>query len=244
VVSRSFAARFWPGQEPLGRHFQFGLHDRVVVGVAGDVRVRGLERTSEPQVYLPHQQVPDGWLLFYSPRALVVRTAAGVAAPLPAIRRIIRAADPLQPISDVRPLADVVAAETAPRTVQVRVLAALAGVAFLLAGIGIHGLLSFAVSQRGGEIGVRMALGATAPDILGLVLRRGALLGAAGILPGTLAAYAGGRAMAALLAGVEPGDAATFLAAGGLCLLMTLTGSLLPALRASRVDPAAVMRGE
>jgi len=250
VVSASFVRRFWPEGNPLGRHFQFAFHDRTVVGVVGDVRVRGFERMSEPQVYLPYRQVPDGMLSFFMPKDLVVRVvrvarAAGEPGTLlPAVRRIVRAADPEQPISDVRTLPEIVADETASRAVQVRVLGAFAAIAFLLAAIGIYGLLSFAVAERAHEIGVRMALGARAGEILAMVLRQGALLAAAGAIPGAALAYLAGRAMASLLAGLDPGDLATFLAAVGLCLLMTLFGSLWPALRAVRVDPIRVLGKE
>jgi ABC-type antimicrobial peptide transport system permease subunit len=135
-------------------------------------------------------------------------------------------------------------ADTAPRQVQLRVLGGFAALAFLLAGLGIHGLLAFVVSQRAREIGVRMALGAQAGTIVGMILRRGALLAAAGAILGAALAYAGGRAIQSLLAGVSPADLPTFLAAIGLSLAMTILGSLLPALRAARLDPAAVIRAE
>jgi predicted permease len=244
VVSASFVRRFWPQGHPLGRRFTFAFHERTVAGVVGDVRVRGLERPSEPQVYLPYRQVEDGALTFFMPKDLVIRAAVEPASLLPAVRRVVRAVDPEQPISDVRTLLEVVADETASRAVQARVLGAFAAIAFLLAGIGIYGLLSFAVSQRAHEIGVRMALGARAGEILGMILRHGALLAAAGVVPGAVLAYAAGRAMASLLAGLDPGDAPTFLAAVALCLLMTLLGSLWPALRAVRVDPIRVIRKE
>ncbi len=242
VVSESFARRYWPDQEPLGRHFQFALHQRTVVGVAGDVRVRGFDRGSEPQVYVPYQQTPDGELTYYAPKDLVIRSAVADAALLPPLRRIIHAADPEQPISDVLTMPAIVAGQTASRSLQVRVLGAFAAIACLLAGIGIHGLLGFAVSQRAREIGVRRALGARSGDILGMVLRGGLAAAALGIVPGLAAAYAAGRAMEALLAGVEPGDATTFAAAAGLCLLMAASGSVAPALRALRVDPITVVR--
>jgi predicted permease len=244
VVSESFVRRYWPDQNPLGRHFQFALHDREVAGVVGDVRERDLERISEPQVYVPYKQVQDGWLTYYAPRHLVVRSAGDSGALLPAIRRIIRSADAELPISDVRTMADIVADTTASRRAQVRVLGAFAAIAFLLAGVGIHGLLSFAVSRRTQEIGMRIALGAQRGEIVGMILRQGALLAAAGILPGAILAYAAGRALQALLAGLQPGDALTFASALGLCLLMTLLGSLLPALRAVRIDPIAAIRSE
>jgi ABC-type antimicrobial peptide transport system permease subunit len=141
-------------------------------------------------------------------------------------------------------LEDIVGAQTAPRTVQIRVLGAFACVAFLLTAVGIHGLLAFAVSQRSREIGVRVALGAGPGDILGLVLKQGLWTAAAGVVAGTGLAWVAGRTLQALLAGVRPDDPAAFLAAGGLCLAMTLAGCLVPALRALRVDAATAMRGE
>ena len=244
VVSQSFVRRYWPDQNPIGRHFEFCFHDRTVVGIAGDIRMRGFEQHSEPQVYLPYQQVQDGWVLGYAPKDLVVRTTGNPAALAPAIRQIVQRLDPEQPVSDVRTMQDVVELQTASRSVQVRVLGAFAAIAFLLAAIGIHGLLSFAVSQRNQEIAVRMALGAAAGDILGMVLRQGVWVAAAGVLPGLALAYAAGHAMQALLAGVQPGDALTFLSTAGLCLVMTLSGCLLPALRAVRIDPMTAIRTE
>ncbi len=244
VVSESFVRRYWPDQNPLGRHFQFAFHDRMVAGVVGDVRVRGLERPSEPQVYLPYRQVQDGWVTGYLPKHLVVRAAGDPQRLLPAIRRIIRGADTEQPISDVRMMTDIIAETTASRRAQVRVLGAFAALAFLLAGVGIHGLLSFAVSRRTQEIGVRIALGARPGEIVKMIARQGAALAAAGVLPGAVLAYAAARAIEALLAGVEPGDPLTFTSAMGLCLAMTVLGSFLPALRAVRIDPITAIRSE
>jgi putative ABC transport system permease protein len=244
VVSESFVRRYWPVEDPRGRRFQVASRDRTIVGVVGDVRVRGLESTSEPQVYLPYQQVADGNLVGYTPKDLVVRSSVDPGMLLPAIRRVIAKADPQQPISDVRTLSDIVEAETAPRSVQVRVLGAFAAIAVLLAGIGIHGLLAFAVSNRAQEIGVRLALGARPRDILMLVLRQGLLMAAAGVVAGVALAYAAGRTLEALLAGVSPRDATTFLVAVAFALVMTLAGSLVPALRAVRVDPLSAIRAE
>jgi ABC-type antimicrobial peptide transport system permease subunit len=147
-------------------------------------------------------------------------------------------------VSDVRLLSDIVDAETGARSVQLWALGAFAAVAFLLASIGIHGLLSFAVSQRTQEIGVRVALGAQPGDILGMVLRQGLVLAAVGMAVGVVVAYAAGSAMRALLAGVTPADTLTFAAALGLTLAMTMAGSLAPAIRAVRVDPLAAIRSE
>jgi putative ABC transport system permease protein len=244
VVSESFGRRYWPGQSPLGRHFKFAFLDRTVVGVVGDIRVRGLEYDSEPQVYLPYQQQPDGYLLHYVPKDLVVRASGNPRLLLPAVRRIIQRADPEQPVSDVRTLDEIVQADTAPRAIQVRIIGAFAALAFLLAGLGIHGLLSFTVSARSAEFAVRIALGAQPRDILGIVLHESVILAAVGVMLGVTLGYAAGRAMQALLAGVTPADAATFLAAAGLCFLITLVGSLAPSLRALRVDPITAIRAE
>ena len=224
--------------------FKFAFADRTIVGVVADIRVRGLERSSEPQVYLPYKQQPDNSITGYTPKDLVVGASTPLEQLVPAVRTIIRRADPMQPIADVRPMTDIIDAETASRTVQVRVLAGFALVAFLLAAIGIHGVLSFAVSQRTAEIGVRIALGAQRRDILGMVMKQGVVLVAAGLVPGLALAYAAGRSLQALLVGVAPGDLLTFISVIGLTLLMALAGTLLPTLRALRIDPLTAIRSE
>jgi putative ABC transport system permease protein len=244
VVSQSFARQQWPDQDPIGRRFRLAFFDRTVVGVVGDVRVRGLERASEPQVYVPDQQVPDGGVIFYAPKDLAVRAAGDPASLVPAIRRVVAEVDPQQPISDVRTMAAVVSEETGARTVQVRVLGAFAAAALLLAAVGIHGLLSFVVRSRAQEIGVRVALGARPRDVLLLVLGGIVRLTAAGLAAGLLLAVVSARALQSLLAGVSPYDATTLALAAALAALTALSGGLLPALRALRVDPLRVMRAE
>ena len=244
VVSESFVKQNIPGESPIGHRFHFAFEDREIVGIAADIRVRGLERTSEPQVYLPHRQMADGSLTWFAPKDLVVRSAVAPASLTPAIREIVAKADPRIPISEVRLLSDVVEADTAPRQIQARVLGAFAATALLLAGIGIHGLLAFTVSQRSREIGVRVALGAQPRDVLEMVVRRGLLLAAIGVGLGAALAYGAGRAMQTLLVGISPADLPAFLAAGAAALLMTLAGCLAPAIRAVRLDPIAAIRSE
>ena len=139
-------------------------------------------------------------------------------------------------------MTDILEGETASRAAQVRVLAGFGLVAFLLAAVGIHGVLSFAVSQRTAEIGVRVALGAQRHDIVRMIMGRGLLLAGAGLLPGLIVAYAAGRSLQSLLIGVTPGDGLAFSAAAILTALMTLVGTLLPTLRAVRVDPVTAIR--
>jgi predicted permease len=246
VVSESFARRYWPNENPLGKRFHVALNERTVVGVVGDVRVRGLERPSEPQVYLPYRQVPDGSLVGYIPKNLVVRTTARLDAGtlLPRLREIIKSADPEQPISQVRMLSEIVAEETAPRVTQLRLLGALSAIALLIAGLGIHGLLTFTVSKRSQELGVRRALGAQGGQIIGLVLREGLVLALIGIAIGVAVAYAAARGMGALLFGLHPEDPLTNAFATVLCLVTALAGCLRPAMRAARVDPLAALHAE
>ena len=245
VVSESFARQYWPGINPLGKRFNCALADRTVVGVAGDVRVRGLEGLSEPQVYLPYQQVQDGWFPPYVPQDLAIRTQQGDPAQIaPAVRRIIAAAEPQLPVTNVRPLSEIVAGETASRRAQLVVLGGFAGIAFLLAAIGIHGLLAYAVSQRTQEIGVRMALGATRGNILQLIVGDALLLALIGITLGAAMAYASGLELQSLLAGLKPNDVEAFSAGIVLSLIMTIAGSFLPAIRAVHVDPATALRAE
>lgn len=174
----------------------------------------------------------------------MIQSAGNSSTLLPAIRRIVREADPEQPIADVQTLSEIVADETAARSLQVKVLGVFAFVAFLLAGVGIHGLLSFAVSQRTQEIGVRIALGAQRSNIMKLVLGRSAILAGIGIAAGLALAYESGRWMESLLAGVKPDDPPTFVIAIALSMLMALLGSLSPTIRALQVDPLSSIRTE
>jgi ABC-type antimicrobial peptide transport system permease subunit len=214
----------------------------MVVGVVGDVRVRGLEGESEPQVYLPYKQVEDGNLVFYAPKMMAIRASVPLEQIVPQVRAIVREVDPQQPISAIRPMSDIVAGDTTSRAAQLRVLGVFAAIAILLAGIGIHGLLSFTVSQRTPEIGVRMALGAQRRDIVAMVLKRSALLILLGVVPGVALAYVAGRSLQTLLAGVAPFDPLTFGSAVVLTIAMATAGTLLPTLRAARVDAASAMR--
>ena len=242
VVSESLARRFWPGRDPIGRKFKIAAAERVVVGVVADVRVRGLERMSEPQVYLPSGQVPDNSIIGYIPQDLVVRARVPSAQWLPAVRRIIAAADPEQPVSNVMPVDEIVANDTASRRVQLRLLAILSAIALLIAGVGVHGLLSFAVAQRTKEFGIRRALGAEAKEIVSMVLRDGVRLVVTGTAIGVLIGLYVGRAMNALLFGVPPTDPLTFVAAVTICAVTALIGCMRPAMRAGRVDPMIALR--
>jgi predicted permease len=246
VVSESFVRRHWPGQDPLGRQFEIADSVRTIVGVVGDMRVRGLEWPSEPQVYLPSGQVRDSSIVSYFPKELVVRFASPMTVEglVPVIRRLVAAADPQQPISRIRQLTEILSDETAPRATQVRLLGALTALALIIAGIGLHGLLAFTVSMRWRELGIRRALGAEVGHVVGLIVREGLTLVAIGLAIGVAVGYAIGRGMGALLMDVHPADPTTLAAAAALCLLTAAVGFVRPALNAARVDPLVAMRAE
>jgi predicted permease len=244
VVSASFAEHYWPGQDAIGRTFGHQGSTRTVIGIVGDVRVRGLERTSEPQMYLPARQAPEEFPPSRDPKDLVIRHSGPDDTLVTAVRQIVRAVDPEQPISEVRPLDDVLARETATRRGQLQVLGVFAVVAILLSAVGIYGLLAYTVSQRSQEIGVRLALGADPARVGRMILADGMRLAVFGIVPGMLGAYLAARGMSALLFGVAPGDPATFATAVVVSLVMAFAGTLVPALRAVRMSPMSVLRAE
>jgi predicted permease len=249
MVSQKFADKMWPGQSPIGRRFAMLQIERTIVGVVGEVRIRGIERTNEAQVYLPATQHPDNVWSNYASRDLAVKTTRELSgremgALTTSLRAIVARADPNVPISDVRPLAEIVQSDFAFRSVQASVLRAFAIVAVVLASVGLHGLLAFMVSARTREIGVRIALGAPRRDILSMVLVRGLKLACIGGAIGLAAGYLTGLSFRSLLAGVEPADAAALAGAITIAVAMTLVGSFWPALRAARTDPITATRAD
>lgn len=244
VVSKSFVDTYWPGEDGLGKTFEIREQTRTIVGVVSEVKVRGLERTPEPQVYIPAYQPPDiGLGGLYVPKDLVIRGSQELSM-VPAVRDIVRRVDADQPLSSIRMLRDVVGDQTADRRAQVRVLVALSLLALLLAGVGIHGLQTFTVAQRSREIGVRLALGAAPSTVARIVVSEAARMAILGVIPGVIAAWFAARAMGALLFGVRPDDPVTFLTVAGVCVVVAIVSALRPAMRAARVDPITALRAE
>ncbi|HEX5217300.1 MAG TPA: ABC transporter permease [Vicinamibacterales bacterium] len=243
VVSQSFARTYFPDGGAIGSQIVIANRARAIVGIVGDVRVRGLERESEPQVYLPAaQHIGAGF--FYVPKDLAVKSSLPMSTLEPRLREIIRRVEPELPITDLRPLADVIVADTATRAVQLRVLGAFAAIALLLAGVGIHGLLGFYVATRSREIGLRVALGAQRGDVVSLITRQTLLLAGAGLAAGIGLALLVAQSLRTMLAGVAPADAATFAVAAGTCVVMMAIGSALPIRRALKLDPVRLIRSE
>jgi len=242
VVSESFVTRQLANEEPIGKTFRTGGRDYTIVGVVKDIKVRGLERTNEPQLYLSAAQAPGQIGGLYVPKDLMVRAGARSAALIPEVRDVVRRVDAQQPVSNVRLLSDVLEGQTADRRAQLRILVALAGLALLLTAIGIYGLLAFMVTQRSREIGVRLALGAEPGRVARMIVGDAARLALIGGIPGVIAAYATARAMNALLFGIAPTDPVTLASGFVVVLLATIAGSLAPALSAVRVSPLVAMR--
>ena len=244
IISDAFAKRYWPADDPVGRRFLIGDEERTIVGVVGDIHVRGLLRSSEPQFYLPAAQPGNAAVSGYMPKDLVVRTSTDPLSLVASIRRVVRGVDTEQSVSNVSTMEAIVEEETGPRQVQLRILVVLSSIALVIAALGIHGLLTFTVSRRLHELGVRRALGAPVRDIVGLVVREGIVLASAGIALGILGAYASARAMSSLLVGVQPQDPIILGTAVGLCFAIAVLSCVHPAQRAASVDPLSALRAE
>jgi predicted permease len=244
VVSESFAEHYWPGEDALGKTFTVRNDLRTVIGIVGNIKVRGLERSEEPQLYLPLNQPPEPLGGLYVPKDLVVRTTRDDPGLGRSIQQIVRQIDPQQPVSNVRTLSSVVGDQTAERRAQLRILGALASLALLLTAVGIHGLLAFTVSQRDREIGVRLALGANPGRVARMILGEGAKIALIGVIPGVIAAYYAARAMSTLLFGLRPNDPLTLSVVAALCFVTAVVACARPALRAAGIHPMSALRAD
>jgi putative ABC transport system permease protein len=252
VVSEALARRFWPGRSALGKRLTNGLAGDTpwctIVGVAGSVRDLGLEEKPYETVYFPVLRLPPSktegaeWV----PRSfsLVVKGRVDPASLVAPVRRAIWSLDPNLPLAEVRPMAEVVARSMARTSFTMLLLVIAAAVALLLGTVGIYGVISYVVSQRTREIGVRMALGAGRRDISRMVLREGALIALIGIAVGLAGALVLTRLILALLFDVSPTDPATFAAVPTLLALVALFASWLPARRAAAIEPLEAIRYE
>ncbi|MEJ7810227.1 MAG: ADOP family duplicated permease [Gemmatimonadaceae bacterium] len=243
VVNETMARTYWPGGRAIGQCILAGHPQqcRTVIGVVADTRQTKLHEEYRPQLYLP--DVRDVGLRAKLPSMLLVRSPRprSVAA---ALRRTVQMMDPLMPYVTVRPLSELIAPKVLPWRLGATVFSIFGVLALTLAVVGLYGTMSYAVSERTHEIGVRIALGAQRADILRLVLRRGLIITAAGIMLGVVAALLGGRAIAGLLFDVSARDLSILGAAGSAVTFATLAASYLPAARATRVDPVEALRAE
>jgi len=240
VINEAAARHFFRNQEPLGKEISFWGARRAIVGVVGNERFHGLAEAPPIALYAPLEQAPSA----SGAGALLVRTARDPSTLVSSVRGAIREQDPALAVFGLEPLIETVSRSIAERRFTMLVLGLLASVALMLAAIGVHGVLSYSVSQRTREIGIRMALGAQASGVLRLVVGEGTLLAEVGAGVGAAAAFVLTGSMAALLYEVTPVDPAIFAGAPLGLVLVALAASYFPARRAVRVDPVTALRAE
>lgn len=241
IVNQTMAKKYWPGEDAIGRRINFGDADPTnikwftIVGVVGDIHHQGLDVDPRPEFYLPHPQRA------YRGMILAVRSAQDPRSLMPTLRHEIQQIDPDQPLANVRTLEMVATESIAPRRMSVVLLGGFAGIALLLAGVGIYGVISFLVVQRTHEIGVRMALGAQRQDVLRMVVGHALKLVGLGSIIGLVLALLSTRLLAALLYSVSAFDLTTFVFVPITLAAVALIASYIPALRATRADPMVAL---
>jgi predicted permease len=241
LINQTMARTWWLGEDPEGKRFKRMENDSwvTIVGIVGDVHQAGLAVPARAEMYLPYQQQE-----FFPPDYLAVRTSGDPLLLAESVRQQIWSVDKQQPVSDVMPLEQLVGENLAPRRLQASLLGGFAGLALLLASIGIYAVLSFVVTQRTQEIGVRVALGAHSGDVLRMVFSHGLRLFAIGAVLGLVAALALSRTMTHLLYGISATDPLSFLTVTFILGAVTLLACYIPARRAMRVDPLVALRYE
>jgi putative ABC transport system permease protein len=242
VINESFAREHFPNEDPLGKRVTIDMRDDnqpcEIIGVVGDSKHMNLDAEIKPMSYWPHPE------LAYSGMTFVIRTRGDAEAITSAARNVIRSLDPEQPVADVRPMERLIGTSVARARFNTLLLTIFATVALLLAGVGIYGVMSYSVAQRTNEIGVRMALGAGATDVLRLVVRRGMTLALVGVAMGVAASFALTWMMKTLLFNVSAIDPLTFAGIPLLLVFVALLACLIPARRAAKVDPMVALRRE
>ncbi len=244
VIDESTARRYWPDRDPLGRRIRMGQGKwMTIVGIVSDIRQDGLDVSGIPHVYVPMYQewdVAPGYV--FRDFAIMLRTSLPASVLESRIHEEVRSVDPDLPVYSVASMNEVLDRSLASRRFSAELVGGFAGVALLLASIGIYGLLAYMVSQRSREIGLRLALGATRADIVKLTVVRGFILAAIGVAAGLLLAASTASLMASVLYGVRPHDPAVFLAAPLLLFAVAVMASYIPAQRATKVDPVVALR--
>jgi putative ABC transport system permease protein len=242
VINEAFARKNFPGEDPLGKRVTIYMKDENVpteiIGIVGDHKHMGLDSEIEPMSYWPHPEQAFPFMTF------VIRTQGDPASIAPAARSVIQTLDGEQPVADMRTMESLLADSVARARFNTLLLSIFGVVALILAAVGIYGVMSYAVTQRTHEMGLRMALGAQTSHVLALVVRQGMTMAVAGVVIGLGAAFALTRLLASLLYGVGATDPLTFLVISLLLASIALLACYLPARRATRVDPMVALRYE
>jgi predicted lysophospholipase L1 biosynthesis ABC-type transport system permease subunit len=237
IVSRSLVRRYFPNEDPIGKYVSFWDRRWQIIGIAGDVR-KNLDQAPEPTIYVP---MASGALNFAS---LVVRTSGDPQRIAIPVEHAIARLDPDLAAENVLTMNQLISKGMANRRFSMVLLVALAGLAAVLAAVGLYGVVSYSTAQRTSEFGVRLALGAQARDLVRSVLGQGLAPALAGIAAGLIGSLAVGRMMQAMLFEARPLDAMVLAAVGSLLLVISIAASLIPALRTTAIDPAKVLRAD
>jgi putative ABC transport system permease protein len=242
LVNETFVKKNLNGEDPLGKRLIIYMKQQndptEIIGVVADHKHLGLDQAVEPMVYWPHAE------LVYGGMTMMLRTNGDPTSLAPAVRGVIRSLDPQQPIGEISTMESLLSVSVARARFSASLLTVFSIVALVMAAVGIYGVMSYTVLQRTHEIGVRMALGAQRADVLNLVLKKGIVLGAVGVVVGLAASFALTRLIATLLFEVTTTDARTFAAVAAGLFLITLLACYLPARRATKVDPLKALRYE
>ena len=240
IISKTAARTFWKNQDPLGRTFRWNSAKVMVVGIVDDVKEYGIRAKTMPQAYFPHTvQLP-----YNSSSHLTLKTAIALSAVLLEVRRTVQGLDRGLAILRPRTMEEVIGRDTQDARVQTLLLSAFATLALALAAVGLYGVMSYTVTQRTREIGIRMAVGAKRTDILRMIVFQGLRLTLAGLLAGLLLAASLSRLIAGLLFGVSPLDTLTFVGVAALVAAVAFAAYTFPARRATRIDPMLALRYE
>jgi putative ABC transport system permease protein len=246
IVNQAFVRRHFPGSSPIGEHIFLGKTSYEIVGVVGDVKSY-LDQPAPPATFIPAAQASYGTSALFEgwfPRIVLVRSNVDPLGLSRSVRDAISAVDPTVPTGSIRSMEQVLSHSLALRSFMMFLLGLFAAVALVLASVGLYGVISFAVSQRTREIGVRMALGAHPGDVLRLILGEGLKLVLAGVALGIVAALAMTRLLSTLIYGVSASDPLIFLSVVTLLVAVALAACYVPARRAMRVDPIVALRYE
>jgi putative ABC transport system permease protein len=240
VINETMARQYWPGEDPLGKRITLSgdKTSNEIIGIIGDVKHYGLDGEVRPEMYFPYAQQPQGNM------TVVLRSAADPESLTAAVRSEVRRIDPDQPLTRIQTLDEVLSRAVAQPRFYATLLSIFSVLALVLAAVGIYGVMSFGVSQRVREMGIRMALGASAGGVLRLSMKEGVSLTGIGIGLGVAGGLACSRVLGKLLFGIAPTDLVTFAGAVLLIVVTAATACYLPARRATRVDPAITLRGE
>jgi len=244
VISEKTAKYYWPNEDPIGKHLKPGattsdVQWRTIIGVVKDVRQNDFIAEPKMEMYFSYRQMKD-----LVANALVVRTSVDPLSLATSVRNTVWAVDKDQPVANIDSMEHIVAGAVARQRFSTLLLALFAGVALVLAAVGIYGVMSYSVAQQTREIGVRIALGARRSDVLKMTVKQGLKLVGVGLTCGLVVALVLTRVMASLLFGISATDPITFLSIAFIQLSVALLASYIPALRATRVDPVIALRAQ